>query len=378
MSSESCVGDEDLRSRKPSGERRAVPSSNQVGTIQLDNGCSDSAGAAAELDFVMRNLRQLPKAELHTHMIGAMRKATMIELAEAEGIEVADPEGFANFDEFQQCFQSSFRLCVARPENMQRLVREVVEDAATDGVVWVQPHFNPHPFGMLGDPDSVMKLVLDEGRSAGANLGVGFGLTMAASRHAEPAVAEGLAEYAAGYVGMGVHAFGLTGNEQAAPAVDFARAFAIAVEAGLTSAPHAGEMAGPASVRSAVEALGATRIAHGIRAVESPELLELLVARGVSLDVCISSNLRLGVVDSVAEHPLPRLVEAGVNCSLGADDPLMFGVGLNDEYDLARRDLGLTDEQLAAIARTSLVTSDAPKSIVAHGCSGVDDWLTKG
>ncbi len=331
--------------------------------------------AAGELDSVMPDLRVLPKAELHTHMIGAMRKATMMELAETEGIEVADPEAFANFDEFQQCFQSSFKLCVARPENMQRLVREVVEDAAADGAVWVQPHFNPHPFRILGDADSVMKLVLDEGRSTGERLGVGFGLTMAASRHADPSVAESLAEYAAGYAGEGVHAFGLTGNEEAAPAEHFAKAFSIAVDAGLTSAPHAGEMTGPDSVRSAVEALGATRIAHGIRAVESPELLEMLVTRDVSLDVCITSNVKLGVVDPIAEHPLPQLLEAGVKCSLGADDPLMFGVGLNDEYESARTGLGLSDEQLAALARTSLLTSDAPPTLIASACAGVDEWL---
>lgn len=323
----------------------------------------------------MHDLRMLPKAELHSHMIGAMRKATLMELAETEGIEVADPEAFANFDEFQQCFQSSFKLCVARPENMQRLVREVVEDAAADGAVWIQPHFNPHPFRILGDADSVMELVLDEGRSAGERLGVGFGLTMAASRHADPADAETLAEYAARYSGEGVHAFGLTGNEEAAPAEHFAKAFAIAIEAGLTSAPHAGEMTGPDSVRSAVEDLGASRIAHGIRAVESPELLEMLATRDVSLDVCITSNLKLGVVDSIAEHPLPQLLAAGVKCSLGADDPLMFGVGLNDEYELARAGLGLFDEQLASLARTSLLTSDAPQTVIAEACAGVDEWL---
>ncbi len=323
----------------------------------------------------MRDLRLLPKAELHTHLIGAMRKSTMMELAEQEGFRVADPQRFTNFYEFQQCFHSSFEICVARPENMQRLVREVVEDAAADGAVWVQPHFNPHPFRPLGDPDSVMELVLDEGRSVGARLGVGFGLTMAASRHADPSVAEHLAEYAAGYADNGVHAFGLTGNEEAAPSAHFAAAFAIARSAGLTSAPHAGENSGPESVRSAVEDLGATRIAHGVRAVESADVLELLVSRGVSLDVCITSNWKLGVVTAVAEHQLPELLYAGVPCSLGADDPLMFGVGLGDEYELARTSLGLNDEQLAAIAKTSLITSDAPEAIVSNACVGVAEWL---
>jgi adenosine deaminase len=198
---------------------------------------------------------------------------------------------------------------------------------------------------------------------------------MAASRHGDPELAEELARYSVRYAGRGVHALGLTGNDTIAPAADFAKAFAIAREGGLTAAPHAGELSGPADVRSAVEDLGARRIAHGVRAAEDPAVLEFLAARGVSLDVCPTSNLLLGVVPSLADHPLPRLLEAGVRCSLGADDPLMFGVTVNDEYEVARVSMGLTDEQLAAIARTSLETSDAPAEVVATGLAGIDAWL---
>ncbi|WP_132190471.1 MULTISPECIES: adenosine deaminase [Kribbella] len=323
----------------------------------------------------MRDLRLLPKAELHVHLPGAMRQSTMAELAVQEGIDAPDPRVFASFDDFQKCFQASFQLCTARPENMRRLVREVVADAAADGVVWVQPHFDPHVFTPLGTPDEVMELVLDEGFAAGLEYGVGFGLTMAAQRHADAEVAEDLARYAARYVGRGVHALGLTGNDTVAPADVFAKAFAIARDAGLTCAPHAGELAGPESVRAAVEELGATRVAHGVRAAEDPLVLEFLASRGVSLDVCLTSNLLLGVVPSIAEHPLPRLLAAGVRCSLGADDPLMFSVGLYDEYELARSALGLSDEGLAEIARTSLATSDAPASLVETGLAGVDEWI---
>ena len=117
----------------------------------------------------MRDLRSLPKAELHVHLLGAMRQSTMAELAVQEGIDVPDPRVFASFDDFQKCFQASFRLCTARPENMRRLVREVVADAAADGVVWVQPHFDPQVFTPLGTPDEVMELVLDEGFAAASN-----------------------------------------------------------------------------------------------------------------------------------------------------------------------------------------------------------------
>lgn len=305
-----------------------------------------------------------------------MRQTTMAELAVAEGIDDApDPRVFASFAEFLKVFQAASDLCGARPENMRRLVREVVADAAADGVVWVQPHFEPHVYTPLGNPDEVMELVLSEGFAAGSEYGVGFGLTMAASRDADPAVAEDVARFAARYAGRGVHALGLTGNDAAAPATAYAKAFAIARDAGLTAAPHAGEMSAPSDVRAAVEELGATRIAHGVRAVEDPAVLEFLASRGVSLDVCPTSNSLLGVVASLAEHPLPRLLDAGVRCSLGADDPLMFGNGLYDEYERARVSMGLSDEQLAAIARTSLETSDAPADLIASGVAGVEAWL---
>ncbi len=217
--------------------------------------------------------------------------------------------------------------------------------------------------------------MLDAGRQSGERCGVGFGLTIAVSRHRSPAQAVRLARFAARYAGRGIHALGLTGDERVAAAQPFAEAFAIARGAGLTSAPHAGELCGPDSVRDAVEHLGATRVAHGIRAAEDPALLELLVERGVSLDVCLSSNRVLGVVRDLSEHPLPQLLAAGVGCSLGTDDPLMFGSSLAEEYLLARETFGLTDRQLAAMAWTSVQTSDAPAEVVAAAVAGIDAWL---
>jgi adenosine deaminase len=218
-------------------------------------------------------------------------------------------------------------------------------------------------------------MVLDTARAAGERCGVGFGLTMAVNRHADPAGEVALARFAARHAGNGIHALGLTGDESQFGAEPFAPAFAIARDAGLTVAPHAGELSGPDSVRAAIETLGATRIAHGVRAAEDPELVALLADRGIGLDVCLTSNRILGVVSDLARHPLPRLLNAGVRCSLGADDPLMFGAGLADEYQTARDTFGLSDAQLADIARTSLETGDAPAELVRSATAGIDAWL---
>jgi adenosine deaminase len=104
-------------------------------------------------------------------------------------------------------------------------------------------------------------------------------------------------------------------------------------------------------------------------------VLALLAERDVTLDVCLTSNYVLKVVPELARHPLPQLLAAGVRCSLGADDPLQFGASLLDEYQIARSELGLDDDQLAAIARTSVDTSDAPAPLIRDAVAGIDRWL---
>ncbi|MDQ1509464.1 MAG: adenosine deaminase, partial [Actinomycetota bacterium] len=147
---------------------------------------------------------------------------------------------------------------------------------------------------------------------------------------------------------------------------------------GLLSVPHAGELAGPESVIGALDALGADRIEHGVRAIEDPALVRRLADSDVCLDVCPTSNVLLSVVPSIEDHPLPALLDAGVRCSLNADDPLLFGPNLLEEYEVVRARLGLDDEALAGIARTSLEASGAPDLIKARARSAIDAWMTDG
>jgi len=125
-----------------------------------------------------------------------------------------------------------------------------------------------------------------------------------------------------------------------------------------------------------LDALGANRICHGVRAVEDPALVERLASDGVVLDVCPTSNLLLQVVPSLDEHPLAQLLDAGVRCTLNGDDPLLFGPGVLGEYELARDKLGLSDEQLAGLARTSIEASGAPPALAATALADIDAWLT--
>lgn len=323
----------------------------------------------------MKDLRALPKGHLHLHLEGAMRPSTLADLAAEDGLSVPavrEFDGFAAFVELY--FAAASRL--DRESRLRRVVREVVEDAAADGVVWLEPAFySPRYRNVFGSDRAAIEIVLDELAAAGRRLGVGTGLVVAADRTVDPAEALDLARLAGRLAGQGVTGFGLANDETGWPPEPFAEAFAVAREAGLMSVPHGGELEGPESVVGCIDACGAHRVMHGVRSVESPDLMRRLADEGICLDVCPSSNVALGVVPSLADHPLPQLLDAGIRCSINADDPLLFGPGVLDEYQLCRDGLGLDDATLARVATWSLESSAAPAELVASARAGIAAWL---
>jgi len=252
-------------------------------------------------------------------------------------------------------------------------------NAAEAGAVWVEPSawLTATEAARVGvrNEEEVLEVLLDAASRAARDNHVGVGLMVSANRVHPPADAVALAHLAARHAGRGVVAFGLADDEMRGPPEPFAAAFAIARAAGLISAPHAGEHGGPESVRGALDTLAARRIQHGVRAAEDPALLERLAAEEVCLDVCPTSNVQLRVVESYADHPLRKLLDAGVQVSLNADDPLFFGSGVLGEYELARQAFGLDDTALARIAACSIRASGAPESIKVAALADIDRWL---
>ena len=324
----------------------------------------------------VRDLETLPKGHLHLHLEGSMRPATLAELAAEHGLEVPPTRGYGNFGAFAGLYRAACAVIV-RPDDLRRVVGEVVEDAALDGAWWVEPSFHlPHQRNVVADDHELLELVLDAAHDAAARLGIGVGLILTADRTAPVEQAVELARLAADHAGRGVVGFGLANDESTHPPEPFGPAFDIAREAGLLSIPHAGELAGPESVRAALDRLGADRLQHGVRVVEDPALTARLAADDICCDVCPTSNLMLSVCASLAEHPLPALLEAGVPCSLNADDSLLFGAGLLDEYRLARDEVGLDDAQLASVAWSSLRCSAAPADVQQRARAAIDAWLS--
>ncbi len=261
-------------------------------------------------------------------------------------------------------------------DELRRLVREVVEDAAGAGAVWIEPSsYLPHHRRFQGSDQATIEIVLDELAQTARRLGIGAGFMVSADRTLDPGDAVAQAQLAVAYKDSGVVSFGLANDEAGRPPELFADAYRIAREAGLLATPHAGELAGPESVVGALDALGADRIQHGVRSIEDPELVARLASSPVCLDVCPSSNVMLSVFASLEHHPLPALLDAGVRCSLNADDPLLFGPNLLEEYQLCRTAFGFDDQRLAFIARCSIEASGAPAAVKVDGLAGVAAWL---
>ena len=276
-----------------------------------------------------------PKIELHVHLEGTVHAATLREIAKRNDYALPDDlESLYRFRDFSH-FIEVFELtagALKRHDDFRQVVVDYAAEAAGHGAVYLEAIFAPGLWRGL-DTDEVFTGYCDGAAEARELHGVEVRLTPDIPTVYSPEEAETIARYAVQYRDRGVVGLGVGGLEY--PSEPFARAFAMAREGGVGSVPHAGELAGAGSVRTALEGLGADRIRHGIRAVDDPGLVRELAGRGIVLDVCPLSNLRTGAVASLAEHPLPQLVAAGVLCSISTDDPAMFDTDLTRDYEAA-------------------------------------------
>lgn len=344
-------------------------------TSPTDATRASSATSPSPADAVVRDLRTLPKGHLHLHMEAAIRPASLADMAAASGVVVPMPTSFGDFSEFSATYQGML-VVLAESENLFRLIDEAIEDCADEGVAYVEfgasPQFYVDTFGSL---DASLRAMLAACAESGERWDVEVGLMITVDRTESVEAANELAHLAAAYADRGVVSLGLANDERGNPAARYEEAFRIAKHAGLLSTPHAGELAGPDQIEEALDVLGADRVLHGVTAVQSEALMARLAAEGVCLDVCLTSNVLLSVIPTIEDHPLKRLVEAGVRCSINADDPILFGPGVLAEYELARTTLGLSDERLAACALSSIECSGASPELKGRAAAEIAAWL---
>jgi adenosine deaminase len=333
-----------------------------------------------------RPIAALPKAHLHLHFTGSMRHATLVDLAARHRVHLPEalmadwPPHLSGADErgwfrFQRLYDIA-RSVIRTEADVRRLLSEVAADDQADGSGWLELQIDPSGYApRFGGLTPLLELVLDAAADAARAAGIGMAIIVAANRTRHPLDARTLARLAATYSDRGVVGFGLSNDERRGLTSEFVPAFRIATRAGLRSVPHGGELVGPASVRACLDELHADRIGHGVSAVRDPDLLRRLAAGRITLEVCPTSNVALGVAATPHDVPLRQLLQAGISVALGADDPLLFGPRLAAQYELARHAHGMTDAELADLARMSILASAAPADMQKRLLADVDAWL---
>ena len=322
----------------------------------------------------------LPKVELHVHLVGSASMETVLGLARRHpdrGVPTTEEElrafySFTDFPHFIRVYQAVSRL-LSEPEDIVDLVRGIGRDLARQNVRYVELQAAPYPWQRIGMPDAVIAEALSIGaREVLAEHGVRIAYIVDFPGHTAGDDAAAALRFALENPPETLIGFGIGGIEAGrAPYTDEIRSvFAAAAAAGLRCVPHAGETTGAETVWEAINHLHAERIGHGIRSLDDPALVAYLAERQLPVDVSPTSNVCTRCVPSIAEHPLRRMLSAGLFVTLNSDDPPMFGTSLAGEYLVAGRDLGFSPAELASLAgngvRASFLDSAAQAALLAE------------
>jgi adenosine deaminase len=320
----------------------------------------------------VRSTVALPKAHLHLHFDGSLPLPAVVALS---GGSFERPATFADTDAFFRDYLTVPAM-VRTLDDLRALAASLVESEAAAGSVYIEPGVEPWFYApRLGSMDDVFRAMWDGFSAGSAATGVEVGCMVGVNTDMSVALAEEVAAAAARWAGSGAVAFGTAGFVEPAGLARFRGAVKTARAAGLRIVCHAGQTGGPDSVVEALDELRPDRIAHGVNSVRDPALLRRLADEQVVCDVALTSNVRLGVAPTFEEHPLPRLLDAGVPVTLNADDELWFGSSVADEYELARRTFGFSDEQLAGMAMAGTIGTGASAATVERLKAGIEAWL---
>jgi adenosine deaminase len=300
-----------------------------------------------------------PKAELHCHIEGAASPSLVLAQARKYGVDassVTDGERFHwhDFTSFLQAYDVAAGLFRSE-EDFSLLSDTYLTSLARDGAIYAEFFVSPDHAAKTGlSPKAYVEGLAEGLRRANAKTGIEARMIVTGIRHFGVEAVEAAARFAARCGNPLVTGFGMSGEERFGDLEDYQRAFEIAREAGLGLTVHAGEMAGPESVRAALDHIRPARLGHGVRAAENADLVRRIAAEGVVLECCPGSNVALGLFPDWPSHPLPRLRAAGCRVTLSSDDPPYFGTSLAHEYAAAARHWDMDGKALAALTRTAV------------------------
>jgi adenosine deaminase len=334
-------------------------------------------------------LRRLPKAELHCHLDGSVRPETLIELAGEYGTTMPrpDPDSLRDYmrasdvhslEEYLERFSVTLSV-MQTADALERIAYELAEDAAADGVRYIEVRYAPvlNVEGGLSLGEAVEAPLRGLARAEQDHGTVGR-VIVCALRHLDPDVSLQIAELAVDYRLRGVVGFDLAGPEAAYPASHHARAFAYARDHGLACTCHAGEGAGAESVREAVHVCGADRLGHAARLAEDASLIDYVGEHRIPLEICLTSNVQTGAAPSYERHPVRQYFDRGLTVVLNTDNRLMSDTTLTDEYALAATRLSFTADELGAIAlngfESAFLPLDERRGLIERAREDIAAW----
>lgn len=323
----------------------------------------------------LHDLHDLPKAHLHVHLESAARWATLRELGAANGVTLPARRPDARFDGFRAFadHNAPIREVLCRAEDFERVAYEFCLDEAANGTAYAELTFTAASHGeRLGRLEMPLEAVLRGLRRGAVDAGVETRVLLDHSRRRSTARAWHTLELARAYpevIGIGA------AGDEAHPLAAFADVWDEARDAGLRLVHHAGETAGPASIREALDVGHADRLGHAITILADAALTEQVRALGIGLEVCPSSNVALGLATGLATHPLPALRAAGLLVTVNTDIPLLLGVQLAGEYARVGAAFGWGPGVLAELAGASVDASFAPPDVRARIHDGISRWL---
>lgn len=299
------------------------------------------------------------KAELHCHIEGAAAPELVIRQAQKYGKDVSPyiQNGSFVWHDFTSFLKAyDFAADLFRTEDdYARLSEHYLTSLARDGAIYSEVFTSPDHAAKAGLSPQAYTDALGEGIArAKAKTGIEGRMIVTGVRHVGLESIEAAARFAAKCGHPLVTGFGVAGDERNGDIEDYVRAFEIAREAGLGITIHAGEFGGWESVQAALDHIRPSRIGHGVRAIENPDLVKRIAAEGVVLECCPGSNIALNVFASFADHPFPVLRDAGCKVTLNSDDPPYFWTTLKREYDIAVEHFGMNDKDLTAVTRTAI------------------------
>ncbi|MDR7085457.1 adenosine deaminase [Aeromicrobium panaciterrae] len=331
----------------------------------------------------MTFIEGLPKAELHVHHVGSASPSTVAELAAryegdtpvpADPALLADYFTFTDFGHFIEVYLAVVDL-LRTPEDLWTLTYDVARDLAAQNVRYVELTCTPYTSIQVGiSAEEYCEALEDARRKAEVDFGIAMRWIFDIPGESGVPSADVTLDTALRLRPDGLVGFGLGGPEVGVPRPQFAPHFEQAIAAGLHSVPHAGESTGPESIWDSLNYLHAERIGHGIAAAQDPALMAYLAENQITLEVSPTSNVCTRSVPSLAEHPLPTLVAAGVPVTINSDDPPMFGTTLNAEYAIAQDLLGLDDAGVAELARAAVRASFADDAVKRDLLAEIDAY----